>query len=120
MIFGVCSRHVLNTSDLGSDFEAIERKMQGKSRANRPKTVRQKFRKLRGMTIAISGRARPMSNEFRYGNCHSGKNLSVFGWNGKTRNVRRRNLEATQARRADAKSFHLCVVDGMATLYGHS
>jgi hypothetical protein len=73
MIFGVCSRHVLNTRGLGSDFEAIERKMQGKSRANRRKKQGERFRELRGMTIAISGRARPMSNEFRYGTCHTGK-----------------------------------------------
>jgi hypothetical protein len=73
MIFGVCSRHVLNTGGLGSDLEAIERKMQGKARRSGRKKLGEKFRKFRGMTIAISGRARPMSNEFRYGNCHTGK-----------------------------------------------
>jgi hypothetical protein len=73
MIFGVCSRHVLNTRGWGSDLEAIERKMQGKLGRSGRKKQGERFRKLRGMTIAISGRARPMSNEFQYGNCHTGK-----------------------------------------------
>jgi hypothetical protein len=73
MIFGVCSRHVLNTGGLGSDLGAIERKMQGKLGRSGRKKQGEGFIKLRGMTIAISGRARPMSNVFRYGNCHTGK-----------------------------------------------
>jgi len=62
MIFGVCSRHVLSTRGWGNDLEAIERKMQGKLGRSGRKKQGEKFRKLRGMTIAISGRARPMSN----------------------------------------------------------
>jgi hypothetical protein len=120
MIFGVCSRHVLNTSYLKNDFEAIEWKMQGELERIGRKKLLEKFRKSRGMTIALGERARPMSNEFRCGNSQLGKNLSGFGWDGKTGKVRRRNLEATQARRADAKSFHLYVVDRMTKLYRHS
>jgi hypothetical protein len=73
MIFGVCSRHVLSTSGLETDLGAIEWKMQGKLGRSGWKKLHEKFRKSHGMTIALSGRARSMSNEFRYGKCHTGK-----------------------------------------------
>jgi hypothetical protein len=104
MIFGVCSRHVLNTSYLKSDFGAIERKMQGEVERIGRKKLREKFRKSLGMPIALRERARPMSNEFRLS---LGKKFVSFwlGWQDGKGQAKKFRSESSSTSRCEVISF---------------
>ena len=107
MIFGVCSRHVLNTSYLKSDFEAIEWKMQGELERIGRKKLLEKFRKSRGMTIALGERAKPMSNESRCGNSHLGKEFVSFwlGWQDEKGQAKKSRSDSSSTSRCEVISF---------------